>query len=83
GDMLLGFGLLFFGMKIMSSDLKIIADFPSFARFFQSFDCAPVNGSLPYGAMLGAILIGVIVTVIIQSSSATTGIVIALGAGGL
>ncbi|MBR2642093.1 MAG: Na/Pi cotransporter family protein, partial [Lentisphaeria bacterium] len=83
GDMLLGFGLLFFGMKIMSSDLKIIADFPSFAKFFQSFDCAPVNGSLPYGAMLGAILIGVIVTVIIQSSSATTGIVIALGAGGL
>lgn len=83
GDMVLGFGLLFFGMKIMSSDLKVIADFPSFQAFFQSFDCAPVNGSIPYGALLGAILIGIIVTVIVQSSSATTGIVIALGAGGL
>ena len=83
GDMLLGFGLLFFGMKIMSSDLKVIADFPSFQAFFQSFDCAPVNGAMPYGALVGAIMIGVLMTVILQSSSATTGIVIALGAGGL
>ncbi len=83
GDMLLGFGLLFFGMKIMSSELKIIADFPSFVNFFRSFDCAPVNGVIPPGALIGAIMIGVLVTMMIQSSLATAGIVIALGAGGL
>ena len=83
GEMLLGFGLLFFGMQIMSSDLKVIADFPSFQAFFRTFDCQPVNGSIPYVSMLGAIVIGILMTVVLQSSSATTGIVIALGAGGL
>ena len=83
GDMLLGFGLLFFGMRIMSSELKVIADFPSFVEFFRSFDCAPVNGVMPPGALLGAIMIGVVVTMLVQSSLATAGIVIALGAGGL
>ena len=38
---------------------------------------------MPFGAVLGALLIGLVVTMIIQSSSASTGIVIALGAGGL
>lgn len=83
GETVLGFGLLFFGMTLMSSELKSIADFPTFIRFFSSFDCAPVNGWMPPGALLGAIGIGLAVTMIVQSSSAATGIILALGASGL
>ncbi|NLF92603.1 MAG: Na/Pi symporter, partial [Oligosphaeraceae bacterium] len=37
----LGFGLLFFGMTLMSNELTGIADFPSFKAAFQYFDCTP------------------------------------------
>ena len=82
-DAILGFGFLFYGMGMMSSDLKSIGSFPSFIEFFQTFDCAPVSGVIPFLPLIGTIIIGVIATVIVQSSSAVTGIVIALGAGGL
>lgn len=83
GETVLGFGLLFFGMTLMSAELKSIAQFPTFIRFFSTFDCAPVNGWMPFGALLGAIGIGLAVTMVIQSSSAATGIILALGASGL
>ncbi|NMA21415.1 MAG: Na/Pi cotransporter family protein, partial [Lentisphaerae bacterium] len=83
GDTVLGFGLLFFGMSIMSSELKNLAQDPDFIALFQTFNCAPRDGSLPPGAVFGAIGIGMLVTMIIQSSSACSGIVIALGASGL
>ena len=82
-DAVLGFGFLFYGMGMMSSDLKSIGSFPTFINFFQTFDCAPVNGILPILPLIGTIIIGIIMTVVVQSSSAVTGIVIALGTGGL
>ncbi|MBR7120324.1 MAG: Na/Pi cotransporter family protein [Lentisphaeria bacterium] len=82
-DAILGFGFLFYGMGMMSSDLKSIGSFPTFINFFQTFDCAPVNGLMPILPLIGTIIIGIIATVVVQSSSAVTGIVIALGAGGL
>ena len=82
-DAILGFGFLFYGMGMMSSDLKSIGTFPSFINFFQTFDCAPVSGFIPVLPLIGTIIIGIIATVVVQSSSAVTGIVIALGAGGL
>ncbi len=83
GETILGFGLLFFGMSIMSHELKMLGVFPSFINFFQSFDCTSVNGAMPIGAILGAIGIGTLMTVVIQSSSASMGIVLALAGGGL
>jgi len=83
GDAILGFGLIFFGMALMSTDLKSIAGYPSFIQFFRSFDCAPVAGALSLGAILGAFGIGLVATMILQSSAAVTGIIIALGGGGL
>ncbi|MDD5597393.1 MAG: Na/Pi cotransporter family protein, partial [Victivallaceae bacterium] len=83
GETLLGFGLLFFGMTIMSDELKLLGTFPSFIDFFRSFDCTGVNGIMPIGPVLGAIGIGTLMTVIVQSSSATTGIILALAGGGL
>lgn len=83
GMTVLGFGLLFFGMNLMSGELKSLSGFPSFLEFFQLFDCAPVNGVMPVGNVFGTILIGLVATLIVQSSSAATGVVVILGAGGL
>ncbi|MBO5723849.1 MAG: Na/Pi cotransporter family protein, partial [Lentisphaeria bacterium] len=84
GETLFGFGLIFFGMNMMSSQLTVLGKFPTFAAVFQTFNCAPAPGSLmPFGAVMGAIAIGLVATGIIQSSSASTGIVIALAGGGL
>lgn len=84
GETLLGLGLLFFGMEIMSGELKQLADHPAFVSAFQRFDCTPgPNGIIPPGALFGAIGIGLVATMIVQSSSACIGIVIALSAGGI
>ena len=84
GETILGFGLLFFGMTLMSSEMKLLGEFPSFVALFRSFDCAPAPGGfMPVGAVLGTILIGAVATFVIQSSSAAIGIIIALAAGGL
>jgi len=82
-ETILGFGFLFLGMEYMSNELKALAKLPAFMEAFQTFQCAPVNGYIPIGALLGAILIGLVATMIIQSSSACSGIIIALGASGL
>ncbi len=83
GMTVIGLGFLFLGMEYMSSELKSLSGHPAFLAAFQWFDCAPVNGSMPFGAVSGAIAIGLAATLLIQSSSACTGIIIALGAGGL
>ena len=85
GQTMLGAGMLFFGMELMSVELKQVAMLPSVIAFFQSFDCAPLaaGGRMPFGAVLGAIGIGTLMTVIIQSSSATLGIALALASSGL
>ena len=81
---LFGFGLLFFGMKLMSGQLKSIAAFPSFIQVFQTFDCQPgPSGVMPIGAVLGALAIGTAMTVVVQSSSATIGLTIVLASSGL
>jgi len=81
---ILGFGLLFYGMTLMSDELKSAGSFPSFVQFFQSFDCTPgPDGQMPLGAVLGAIGIGTLTTMVVQSSSATIGLTIALANSGL
>jgi len=76
----LGFGLLFFGMMMMSQELKNISAFPTLLRMFQTFDCTPAfaGSAMPIWKVLGAIGIGMAVTMVVQSSSATIGLVIAL-----
>ncbi len=84
GQTSLGFGLLFLGMEIMSVELKQISEFPSVVNVFRFFDCTPVSGPLmPIQAVLGAVLVGTLMTVIIQSSSATIGIALVLATNGL
>ncbi|MBE6357086.1 MAG: Na/Pi cotransporter family protein [Lentisphaerae bacterium] len=84
-ETVLGFGFLFLGMETMSAALKGLSKYPAFRDAFRLFDCAPADGSsmIPFFAMLGAIIVGLVATLLIQSSSACTGIIIALGASGL
>lgn len=80
----LGFGFLFFGMTLMGHELKAVAKLPEFVRFFSTFDCTPTaSGFLPIGSVLGAIAVGTLCTMLVQSSSATIGITIALAEAGL
>jgi phosphate:Na+ symporter len=67
-----GFGMLFWGMSTMSSSMAPLRESPVFAEWITSFS-NPLMG----------ILIGIIVTVIIQSSSASVGILQALALQGL
>jgi Na/Pi-cotransporter len=81
---LLGFGLLFYGMSLMSSELKALAGNEEFLKFFSSFDCSPKPGSaMPFMHVLGAVAVGTVCTMLVQSSSATIGITIALAESGV
>jgi Na/Pi-cotransporter len=85
GRALLGFGILFFGLTMMSNELKVLAEIPTFRGFFVWFDCTPAHpgGAIPVWNLLGALLLGFFGTALLQSSSAFTGVVLALAAGGL
>ena len=71
GQIIAGFGILFFGMTTMSSNLKPLAESDVFKKLITSI-------SNPF---LG-ILFGVAFAALIQSSSAGVGILQALGAAG-
>ncbi|NIA15937.1 MAG: hypothetical protein GWP08_17885, partial [Nitrospiraceae bacterium] len=83
GETILGFGLLFLGMMTMSAVLKPLRYSPEFQAWFQAFQCTPIDGMVPWKPALVCILIGTITTVVVQSSSATIGLVLALSAQGL
>ncbi len=67
GDTVLGFGLLFYGMKLMSSSMAPLRTYTEFIEILKHLEY-PITG----------IIIGLIFTALIQSSSAFTGIVILL-----
>ena len=68
----LGFGILFMGMGLMSSSLKPVSELAIFNNFILLVGKTPILG----------VIIGMLMTAILQSSSATTGILVALGASG-
>ena len=71
GTILLGFATLMFGMDTMSDAVSGLADIPAFQNLFLMFE-NPVLG----------VLVGALLTGIIQSSSASVGILQALSATG-
>ena len=82
-ETVLGLGFLFLGMMFMSNELRVLAQNDSFVRTLQMVNCQPVNGYMPILPMLGALLIGAFATFAMQSSSACTGVLVALGSAGL
>ena len=71
GTILLGFATLMFGMDTMSGAVSGLADIPAFQNMFLMFE-NPILG----------VLVGALLTGIIQSSSASVGILQALSATG-
>ncbi len=72
GDIILGFGILFFGMKLMSDAMKPLRTYPAFIDLMKDLE-NPFMG----------ILFGAGFTALVQSSSATTGVLIVLAQQGL
>jgi len=71
GSVLCGFAVLMFGMQMMSSAVSPLSDMPEFTRIMTTFS-NPVLG----------VLTGAVITGIIQSSSASVGILQALSLTG-
>jgi phosphate:Na+ symporter len=72
GDILFGFGILFYGMKLMSDTMKPLRTYPGFIQMMEGLE-NPFMG----------ILAGAAFTALVQSSSASTGVVIVLAQQGL
>lgn len=71
GDIMLGFAVLMSGMKMMSGAMEGLGDSPMFAEMMSSFD----------NPLLG-VLAGTIITAILQSASASIGILQSLAITG-
>ncbi len=72
GKILIGLGLIFLGMNFMSEGMQPLKAYPPFISLMQNLN-NPVFG----------VLVGALFTALIQSSSATTGVVIVLASQGL
>ena len=73
GEILLGFGMLFYGLHIMTKSFDPVKTSEEFRNIFMIVGDSHLLG----------VLIGTILTLIVQSSSATIGITIALASSGL
>ncbi len=69
GEVVLGFGTLFVGMNLMSSALKVLTTIPAVSLWLATMGQHQLAG----------ILAGIVATAVVQSSSAVTGLVVALG----
>ncbi len=67
GEIIMGFGILFFGMKLMSDVMTPLRTYPPFISLMQNME-HPLTG----------IAAGALFTALVQSSSATTGVLIVL-----
>lgn len=73
GELFVGIGLLFEGLEFMSSAISPYTDAPIFSDAFKIVGSNPILG----------ILIGIVVTAILQSSSASVGILQTLAMNGV
>jgi len=73
GQFIMGFGLIFIAIEIMTSSVSPLKDDPKIKELFLNFGKIPILG----------LLAGLIFTMIQQSSSVTVGIIEALGMEGL
>lgn len=65
GEIILGFGILFFGLKLMGDELSMIGEYPQFEAVVTAMAQNPIL------ALLG----GTLMTGLVQSSSAVIGII--------
>lgn len=72
GNIVLGFGILFLGLNLMSSSMAPLKESDIFNNLILSLEGRTILG----------VLIGTIMTAVLQSSSASTGILVALAQAG-
>lgn len=72
GSVLIGLGLVFLGMVLMSDSVRPLRDYPPFLEAISALT----------NPLLG-LLVGAVFTAVVQSSTAATGVAIALSAEGL
>jgi len=77
GDVLLGFGLVFYGLATMQAGFAPLKNHPDFIALFTRFNADHI------GSILLCVMVGTALTMILQSSSATVGITMALASQGL
>lgn len=73
GSALMGFGMMFLGLKILNGGIPYIQQSEQLKFFFESYAAIPLVG----------ILLGALATALVHSSSATVGLVLILGQAGL
>ncbi len=74
---LMGLGMVFFGLELMKDGFAPMKDVPMFVEAFAWFDAST------YVGVLLCVLVGCVLTLMVQSSSATLGITIGLAATGV
>ncbi|MDB9822975.1 Na/Pi cotransporter family protein [Deltaproteobacteria bacterium] len=77
GDVLLGFGIIFYGLTTMKAGFAPLKESESFLSFLTSFNASTLGG------IFACVIAGTMLTMILQSSSATVGITMALAFQGL
>lgn len=73
GQVILGFGILMLGMEMMGDAVMPLREYQGFTDFISKFADNPLLG----------VGVGMVMTMVIQSSSATIGILIAMASQGL
>ena len=74
---ILGVGMVFFGLELMKDGFTPVRELPEFVAYFQLFEATDYLG------VLKSALVGCVATFIVQSSSATLGMTIALANTGV
>ncbi len=77
GEVLLGFGLVFYGLSTMQAGFGPLKGHPDFIALFTRFNADDM------GSILLCVAVGTALTMVLQSSSATVGITMALASQGL
>jgi phosphate:Na+ symporter len=73
----MGIGMIFYGLEMMSNGFKPLRTLPAFVEWFHAFQATSYLG------VLKCALVGCVLTMIVQSSSATLGITMGMASQGL
>lgn len=73
GEAIMGFGMMFLGLKILNGGVPFMKDSETMKYFFETYASNPIVG----------IALGALATALVHSSSATVGLVMVLGQAGL
>ena len=76
GEVILGFGILFLGMDIMKDAMAPLKGYEGFTNLISDISHGGIWG------LIEGFFLGFLVTAVVQSSSATTGILVALALAG-